>query len=66
MPRGSKQELTGILLGDGPYPVLRVDDGGEWRLDISGRHHHLLGRRVRVLGTRSEFDMLDVKRIELA
>jgi hypothetical protein len=43
-----------------------VDDGGEWRLDISGRHHHLLGRRVRVSGTRSEFDMLDVKRIEPA
>nr|WP_256213461.1 DUF5818 domain-containing protein [Sphingobium sp. YR768] len=54
------------MLGDGPYPVLRVDDGGEWRLDISGRHHHLLGRRVRVSGTRSEFDMLDVKCIEPA
>jgi hypothetical protein len=43
-----------------------VDDGGEWRLDVSGRYHHLLGRRVRVSGTRSEFDMLDVKRIEPA
>jgi hypothetical protein len=66
MPRGSKHELTGILLGNGPCPVLRVDDGGEWRLDISGRHHHLLGCRVRVSGTRSEFDMLDVNRIEPA
>lgn len=66
MPRGSQHELTGILLGDGLYPVLRVDDGEEWRLDVSGRYHHLLGRWVRVSGTRSEFDMLDVKRIEPA
>ncbi|WP_394440577.1 DUF5818 domain-containing protein [Sphingobium naphthae] len=66
MPRGSQYELTGILLENGLYPVLRMEDGGEWRLDISGRHHHLLGRRVRVSGTRSEFDMLDVKRIEPA
>jgi len=43
-----------------------MDDGGEWRLDVSGRHRHLLGRKVRVLGTRSEFDMLDVIRIEPA
>ena len=66
MPRGSQHELTGILLGGELYPLLRVDDGGEWRLDVSGRYHHLLGRRVRVSGTRSESDMLDVKRIEPA
>ncbi|MGA1854058.1 DUF5818 domain-containing protein [Sphingobium sp. HT1-2] len=54
----------GILLGDDPYPVLRVADGGEWRLDCSRSCRHLLGRRVRVVGMRSDFDMLDVERIE--
>ncbi|MGA1854110.1 DUF5818 domain-containing protein [Sphingobium sp. HT1-2] len=53
-----------MLLGDGPYPVLRVADGGEWRLDCTRSCRHLLGRRVRVVGTRSDFDMLDVERIE--
>jgi hypothetical protein len=27
MPRGTRRELIGILLGDDPYPVLRVADG---------------------------------------
>ncbi|WIW91086.1 DUF5818 domain-containing protein (plasmid) [Sphingobium sp. V4] len=45
----------------GASPVLRVDDGGEWRLDMSSRYRHLLGNRVRVEGRRSEFDMLDVE-----
>ena len=64
MPRGTAHTLTGILLENGLYPILRVDDGGEWRLDISGRYRSLLGLRVRVSGTRSGFDMLDVNRID--
>lgn len=64
MHRGSRHDLTGILLENGCYPILRVAGGGEWRLDVSGRHRHLLGKRVRVLGTRAEFDLLDVARIE--
>ncbi|QJR05843.1 hypothetical protein HH800_26785 (plasmid) [Sphingobium yanoikuyae] len=64
MPRGTRHELVDMLLGDGPYPVLRVADGGEWRLDCTRSCRHLLGRRVRVVGTRSDFDMLDVERIE--
>ncbi|WP_010339570.1 DUF5818 domain-containing protein [Sphingobium yanoikuyae] len=66
MPRGTRHELIGVLLGDGPYPVLRMSDGGEWRLDVSRPFHHLLGQRVRVVGKRSEFDMLDVDLIEPA
>lgn len=66
MPRGTHHDLTGILLDAGPFPVLRVDDGGEWRLDVGRRHRHLLGLRVRVLGKRSDFDMIDVERIEPA
>lgn len=63
MPRGTRHDLTGLLLANGPYPVLRVADGGEWRLDISSRYRHLLGQHVRVQGIRSEFDMLDVDMI---
>lgn len=64
--RGAHFELIGVLLGEGPYPTLRMADNGEWRLDISGRYQHLLGRRVRITGRRSEFDMIDVDYIEAA
>ncbi|AYO78921.1 MULTISPECIES: DUF5818 domain-containing protein [Sphingobium] len=66
MPRGTRHELIGILLGGDPYPVLRVADGGEWRLDCPRSCRHLIGQKVRVVGTRSDFDMLDVEQIEPA
>lgn len=66
MPCGTCHDLTGILLDAGRFPVLRVDDGGEWRLDVGRRYSHLLGHRVRVRGKRSDFDMIDVERIEPA
>lgn len=66
MPRGSNHKVTGILLEVGVYPVLRMDGGGQWRLDPSCRYRHLVGQRVRVFGTRADFDVLDVKRIEPA
>ncbi|WP_093087156.1 DUF5818 domain-containing protein [Sphingobium sp. AP50] len=66
MPRGSRHDLTGILIDNGFYPILRVADGGDWRLDVSDCFRQLLGHRVRGLGTRSGFDMLDVDRIERA
>ncbi|SES13518.1 DUF5818 domain-containing protein [Sphingobium sp. YR768] len=66
MGRGVHHELTGVLLANGLLPMLRVDDGGEWRLDISGRYRHLLGKRVRVTGKRSDFDMINVEKIDLA
>lgn len=66
MARGSNHEETGILLEFEVYPVLRTDGGGQWRLDPSCRYRHLVGQRVRVFGTRADFDILDVKRIEPA
>lgn len=66
MPKGTLHEVTGVLLDNGPYPILRVFDGGEWRLDIVGRYRQLLGKHVRVIGRRSGFDLLDVDRIEAA
>lgn len=64
MPRGTRHELTGLLLDDRPCPILRLRDGGEWRLDISGRYAQFIGRHVRVTGKRSDFNLLDVERIE--
>jgi len=66
MPRGAAHEETGILLDGGVYPILKIDGGGQWRLDPSCRYRHLIGQRVRVFGTRADFDVLDVKRIEPA
>lgn len=66
MPRGTNHEETGILLKAGVYPVLRMDSGGQWRLDPSCRYRYLVGQRVRVFGTRADYDVLDVKRIEPA
>lgn len=63
MSRGTHYELEGLLLAGNIYPVLRIDGGGQWRLDLPSRYHKLIGRRVRVTGRRSEFDMLDVERI---
>lgn len=63
MPRGTHHLLTGLLLEGTIEPVLRVDDGGEWRLDLPGKYRHLIGRRVVVEGPRAGFDLLDVTRI---
>ena len=64
--RGDQHKLEGFLLeGKSPlHPILCLDDGGEWRLDVSSPFASLVGRRVRVKGVRSEFDMLDVTFIE--
>lgn len=63
MPKGTHEELTGLLLAGNIYPVLRMAGGGEWRLDINQRYRHLLGQRVRVTGLRCDFDLLDVESI---
>lgn len=63
MSRGTRHELVGVLLDGELFPTLRVPDGGQWRLDLPGRYRHLVGQRVRVIGSRGEFDMLDVERI---
>ena len=65
MPQGSRHRLTGLLLEGAHDPVLRVDDGGEWQLDLDRSDLVLLGRRVVVDGVRSGFDLLAVERIWL-
>ena len=66
MPRGTAHDLVGLLLRDGRSLILRVDDGGEWRLDAPSGAGSLVGRRVRVTGTRDGFDLLAVRSIEAA
>lgn len=68
MPMGSKHDETGWLNErDGEW-ILRRDEGGRWRLDVGmllrWKTRNLIGKRVRLIGRRSEFDMLDVERIE--
>ena len=64
MPLGSPIDESGLLLRDGAGLILQRDDGGRWRLDASPRHRELAGRRVRVKGKRSGFDLVDVEMLD--
>lgn len=64
MPMGSRHVEEGLLLTEGRWLVLALDGGGRWRLDAPWKARKLLGLRVRVEGVRSDFDLLDVERIE--
>lgn len=65
MPRGSQHILTGTLCWTPRGYALQMDDGGQWRLDLTGRADRYIDQRVTVEGTRSGFDLLDVHRIGL-
>lgn len=64
MPMGATHEIEGLVLERQGGLVLDVRDGGTWRLDVGWRARRLLGRRMRVTGTRDGFDLLAVKAIE--
>lgn len=63
MPRGTRHVVTGTLRRSTLGPVVEMDDGGCWQVDIDGRWRRHLGRRVRVEGVRTGFDLLAVERI---
>lgn len=67
MPIGSHHDETGWLNDDRGELVLRRDGGGRWRLDVGlvlgWRARKLVGRRVKVEGTRIDFDLLAARRI---
>ena len=66
-PQGYPETLVGLLLDAPRHPILLLDDGGEWRLEIAWiRWRHLLGKRVRVEGTRDGIDMIAVDAISEA
>lgn len=68
MPMGSRHDETGWLNENEGQWTLRRDEGGRWRLDVGfwlGRKaRKLVGKRVRVVGKRSGFDLLDAESIE--
>lgn len=66
MPRGTQHDETGTLAIERGQLVLRRDDGGTWRLDAPRRAHALIGQRVRVIGTRADFDLLEVATVTAA
>lgn len=66
MPRGTRHVLTGVLIESRTGLILRVDGGGEWRLDAGHRARAHLGARVALQGVRVGFDELSVTRIALA
>lgn len=59
MPRGTIHEIEGLSLADATCPIQRPDGGRQWRLDLPRGLCPLIGRRMRVIGMRSGFDMLD-------
>jgi hypothetical protein len=62
---GKRYGEQGMLLkGNKPGSlVLQREDGGVWRLDANATALRLIGLRVRVVGVRSDFDLLDVETI---
>jgi hypothetical protein len=64
MPLGAWIDETGLVLKDGHRTILRVDDGGEWQLDLRWRHGDPVGTRVRVQGKRSGFNLIDVEKLD--
>lgn len=65
MPLWTRYIVEGRLTRRYGGLALAVDDGGIWRLEYLRRYDHLLGKRVRVDGTRDGFDLLAVNRLSL-
>lgn len=62
---GSHHDETGVLVtGRGGMLALNRAAGGTWQLDAAPRFRRLIGQRVRVVGVRADFDVLDVQTIE--
>ncbi|MDE1567098.1 DUF5818 domain-containing protein [Aquabacter sp. P-9] len=64
--RGQEIDATGTLERGAHSPVLVLDGGGRWRLEASWRARKWLGKRVRVVGRRVEFDLIEVDSISAA
>jgi hypothetical protein len=64
--RGVPLDLTGTLLRDGRRLLLAVSGGGEWIVDppLFANGRRLIGKRVRVVGVRGGFNLVDAHRLE--
>ena len=61
MPMGSRHRLEGQLMNAPRGLLVHVEDGGVWALDADDGARALVGKRVKVEGTRSGFDRIDVE-----
>ena len=61
MPRGTRHTLSGTLRWNGRCYILEIDNGGYWLLDTSKSYRRLVDYKVTVEGTRSGFNLLDVR-----
>jgi len=66
MAKGDRYRLTGRLVEGRSGLILEMDGGGYWLLDATRSAAAWLGQRVTIEGVRSEFNRLDVERIERA
>lgn len=68
MPRETRHDETGWLNESDGQWILRRDEGGRWRLEVgfwkAWANRKLVGKRVRIVGRRVGFDLLDVEKIE--
>ena len=61
MSRGQHYTLEGHLLRSrAGFLALSMDGGGMWQLDGPRKMLALVGQRVKVSGTRTGFDLIDV------
>ena len=64
--RGQQIDATGRLERGARGPVLVMGGGGAWRLEASWGARRWIGKRVRVVGRRVEFDLIEVDSISAA
>ncbi len=63
---GQAVDETGMLLRVGGGFALKRDGGGLWRLDLHRTPVDLVGKRVRVIGVRTDADGVDVEGVQPA
>jgi hypothetical protein len=57
---------TGMLIRDGGGFRLQRDNGGSWRLELSRTPVDLVAKRVRLIGTRIEDDVVQAEGVQSA
>ncbi|PBN43565.1 DUF5818 domain-containing protein [Sphingobium sp. D43FB] len=63
MPLERPITLEGLLLLESGQLVLRMADGGQWRLLALGGQRAMVGRWVRIDGVRERHDVVAVERM---
>jgi len=63
MARYRSITLEGPLMQNGRRLVLRMDDGGKWRILTLGKQEYFLGCHMRIKGSREGHDIMAADRI---